>query len=94
MNQEQIQLYWQIGRDILERQSLQGWGSKAIDRLAGDLKVSFPDMKGFSSSNLKYMRYFAEACPDRLIGQQSAVQLPWFHTVTLLTKVADAGHRV
>ena len=50
-------------------------------------------MKGFSSRNLKYMKVFAEECPDLRIGQQSAAQLPWFHIVTLLTKVPDPGLR-
>ena len=91
VNQEQIRLYWQIGRDILERQSSQGWGAKVIDRLASDLKDSFPDIRGFSSSNLKYMRHFAEHCQNGLIGQQPADQLPWFHIVVLITKVEDRG---
>jgi len=43
-------------------------------------------MKGFSRSNVKYMRYFAEHCPNSQFGQQPADQLPWFHIVTLLTK--------
>ena len=89
-NAELIRLYWQIGRDILERQAQQGWGSKVIERLARDLREAFPEMKGFSSSNVKYMRYFAEHCPDMRLGQQLADQLPWFHLVTLLTKVQPA----
>lgn len=93
VNQEQIRLYWQIGSDILERQNRQGWGAKVIDRLASDLKDSFPDIKGFSSSNLKYMRYFAERCPDGLIGQQAADQLPWFHIVVLITKLDSPTER-
>ena len=44
-------------------------------------------MKGWSASNLKYMRFFAQHCPDRQFGQQAADQLPWFHVVTLLTKL-------
>jgi hypothetical protein len=43
------------------------------------LRPAFPDMRGLSTSNLKYMRFFAQECPDRQIGQQSADQLPWFH---------------
>lgn len=58
-----------------------------IDRLARDLKDSFPDMRGWSSSNLKYMRFFAQHCPDGKFGQQPADQLPWFHVVILLTKL-------
>ena len=63
VNRELVLLYWQIGRDILARQAQQGWGAKVIERLAHDLRAAFPDMKGFSPRNLKYMRAFAEACP-------------------------------
>lgn len=93
VNREQIQLYWQIGREIQERQSQQGWGAKVIERLARDLQEAFPDTKGFSSSNLKYMRYFAEHCPAMQIGQQPADQLPWFHIVVLLTKLDESTQR-
>jgi predicted nuclease of restriction endonuclease-like (RecB) superfamily len=93
VNQELVRLYHDIGREILDRQTRQGWGAKVIDRLAADLRDAFPEMKGFSSRNLKYMKFFAEICPDLRIGQQPAAQLPWFHLVTLLTKVSDAGER-
>lgn len=93
VNQEQIRLYWQIGREILERQQAQGWGAKVINRLANDLQAAFPDMRGFSASNLKYMRFFAERCPAAQIGQQPADQLPWFHIVLLITKLDDPGER-
>ena len=56
-------LYWRIGKIILEQQESQGWGTKVVDKLANDLRKAFPDMKGFSSRNLKYMRAFAEAYP-------------------------------
>ena len=92
-NEEQIRLYYDIGCDIQNRQSRQGWGAKVIDRLSSDLRAAFPNMKGLSTSNLKYMRFFAQQCPDRLIGQQSADRLPWFHIVTLLTKVSDPAER-
>jgi predicted nuclease of restriction endonuclease-like (RecB) superfamily len=75
VNHELIALYWQIGRDILARQAEQGWGAKVIDRLSQDLRAAFPEMKGFSRSNLKYMRVFAEAWPEFGIGQQPAGQL-------------------
>lgn len=93
VNSELVHLYLRIGRDILLRQDAQGWGSKVIDRLAHDLKDAFPAMRGFSSSNLKYMRFFAQHCPDGLIGQQPAAQLPWFHIVTLLTKLSSTEER-
>ncbi|GHT90213.1 hypothetical protein AGMMS49545_03050 [Betaproteobacteria bacterium] len=92
-NAELVQLYWQIGRDILERQTTQGWGSKVIDRLARDLREAFPEIKGFSSRNLKYMRFFAEHCPEQQFGQQPAAQLPWFHIVTLLVRLSTNEDR-
>lgn len=72
VNQELIVLYWQIGRDILARQAEQGWGAKVITRLSDDLRAAFPELKGFSRSNLKYMRVFAEAWPEFGIGQLPA----------------------
>lgn len=93
VNAELIGLYARIGRDILDRQQRLGWGAKVIERLSRDLKAAFPDMRGFSSRNLKYMAYFAEHCPDGQFGQQTAAQLPWFHIVTLLTKLDDPDAR-
>ena len=75
VNRELVQLYWQIGRDILQRQAEQGWGAKVIERLAHDLRTAFPNMKGFSRANLMYMRAFAEAWPDTEIVQQAVGQL-------------------
>lgn len=93
VNAELVQLYGRIGRDILQRQEAQGWGAKIIERLAHDLKDAFPDMRGFSSRNLKYMAFFAQHCPDGQFGQQPAAQLPWFHIVILLTKLDNAADR-
>ncbi|MDA0867066.1 MAG: DUF1016 N-terminal domain-containing protein, partial [Cyanobacteria bacterium] len=72
VNQELVLLYWQIGSEILTRQQAQGWGGKVIDRLAKDLKQEFPDMQGFGSRNLKYMRAFADAYPELEFVQQLA----------------------
>lgn len=93
VNRELVPLYWQIGHDILERQAQQGWGAKVIDRLAHDLRTAFPDMKGFSPRNLKYMRAFAQAWPDAEFVQQAAAQLPWFHLCTLIDKLKTRQER-
>lgn len=93
VNRELILLYWQIGREILLRQRDEGWGAKVIDRLARDLRAEFPEMKGFSPRNLKYMRAFAAAYPDEAIVQQAAAQIPWFHNCMLLDKVKDPAER-
>lgn len=93
VNRELVQLYWQIGRDILARQASQGWGAKVIERLAHDLRAAFPDMKGFSPRNLKYMRAFAEAWPDAEFVQAVLAQLPWYHQLALLDKLPDPETR-
>jgi len=84
VNRELILLYWGIGRDILKRQEEQGWGAKIIEQLAADLRREFPDMKGLSSRNLKYMRAFADAWPNEPFVQQVVAQIPWGHNVRLL----------
>ena len=98
VNSELIQLYWEIGHEILERQGREGWGAKIIDRLASDLRREFPDMTGLSRSNLKYMRAFAEAWPPeedgRAIGQRPVGQLPWGQNIALLTKLDDRDARL
>ncbi|MBK7900732.1 MAG: DUF1016 family protein [Azonexus sp.] len=93
VNRELVRLYWQIGRDILARQAEQGWGAKVIERLAQDLRTAFPDMKGFSPRNLKYMRAFAEAWPDEEFVQQAAAQLPWGHNLVLLDRLNTPEER-
>ena len=94
VNKELVLLYWEIGRDILERQQSMGWGAKVVDKLAVDLRSSFIEMKGFSSRNLKYMRAFAEAYPDFEFVQQAAAQIPWFHNCVVLDKVKEPQERL
>src|SRR5580693_8764145 len=75
VNHELIFLYWRIGQSILDKQSRLGWGAKVVDLLSTDLQRVFPDIRGFSSRNLKYMRAFAAAYPDRGFVQQAAAQI-------------------
>lgn len=93
-NAQLTMMYWHIGKMILEAQAKEGWGARVIDRIALDLRGSFPDMKGFSSTNLKYMRQFAQAWPDFAIGQQPVDQLPWSSNLVLLHKLDSAEDRL
>src|SRR5206468_1281042 len=61
---------------------------------AADLKRAFPDMKGFSPRNLKYMRAFAEAWPDEAFVQAVRAQITWYHNLAILEKLAVADARV
>jgi predicted nuclease of restriction endonuclease-like (RecB) superfamily len=92
-NAELVLHYWEIGRDILASQKREGWGAKVIDRLASDLQREFPKLSGYSARNLKYMRAFAEAWPDREIVHQLGAQIPWKHNCVLLDRIKDAATR-
>ena len=94
VNEELILLYWSIGRDILDRQTTAGWGARVIDRLAADLRRDFPEMTGLSPRNLKYMRAFAEAFPEREIVQQVVARLPWGHAIKLVESVKSPEQRI
>jgi predicted nuclease of restriction endonuclease-like (RecB) superfamily len=89
-----ILLYWEIGYQILVRQGQEGWGAKVIDRLSFDLKEAFPDMQGFSPRNLKYMRAFAAAYPDREFVHQVSAQIPWKTNVTIIEQVKEPEARL
>ena len=93
VNKELVLLYWSIGQDILTKQEELGWGAKVIDQLSDDLRDEFPDIKGFSKRNLKYMRAFASAYPEEEFVQQAAAQIPWFHNCTILDKIKDSQQR-
>src|ERR1035437_3213056 len=82
VNKELIVLYWNIGSQILAQQDEQGWGTGVIDQLSQDMHAAFPEMKGFSPRNLKYMRSFAKAYPDEAFVQAALAQITWYHHIT------------
>jgi len=88
-----VMLYWDIGQSILKKQSEEGWGAKVIDRLSADLSKEFPDMKGFSPRNLKYMRAFASAWQSKIIVQRVIAQIPWRSNIALLDKLEKPEER-
>ncbi len=95
VNAELVATYWDVGALILARQEAEGWGARVIDRLSADLRERFPGAKGYSSRNLKYMRAFAQAWPDRsAIMQAPLAQLPWYHQLALLQKLTSTDERL
>ena len=93
-NSAMVLLYWDIGRLILDRQEREGWGAKVIDRLATDLRDAYPEMRGLSPRNLKYMRAFAGAWAERAIVQEPLARIPWSHQIALLEKLTSAEERL
>ena len=93
-NTEVLRLYWSIGRDILDRQAQSGWGSKVVTRLATDLQREFPDQKGWSRSNLLYMRRAAEVWPTEAeFVHHVGGRLPWRHVTLLLDRLDTREER-
>lgn len=91
VNQEMILLYHTVGEEI---NSHKVWGSKFIDSLAKDIKLAFPNAKGYSVRNLKYMAKFAMTYPDRQFVQTVSAQIPWSHNIAILDKVKDPDQRI
>lgn len=74
VNAELIGLYWQLGKEILNKEKNAIWGKALLPTLSNDLRAEFPDMKGFSLTNLKYIRIWVKFYLS-LIGQQLVDQL-------------------
>ncbi|WP_327329569.1 PDDEXK nuclease domain-containing protein [Streptomyces sp. NBC_01208] len=85
VNTEMLQMYWEIGRTILERQGAERWGTKVVGRIATELRTEFPDQRGFGARNLQYMQQTARTWPEQF-AQQAAAQLPWGHLQLLMDK--------
>ena len=85
-NKKLVNLYFNIGKTLEENSS---WGNKFIDNVAMELKMSFPNLKGFSVRKLKYMKSFYNEYKDDEEFVQLVAQLPWKHNITLMQKVKD-----
>ena len=94
VNKELIGFYWQLGREIIDKQKMFKWGDQFLTQFSNDLRKAVPELQGFSVTNLKRMRLFAQAYPDFEIGAQAVHQLPWGHIVLLLHKVKSGSMRV
>lgn len=102
VNRELLNLYWELGRDICEKQEKANWGEGLIDQLAKDLSAAFPGIKGFSRTNVFYIRKWflfyqpSEKVPQ-VVGQlediefvpQLVAQIPWGHNREIITKCSN-----
>jgi predicted nuclease of restriction endonuclease-like (RecB) superfamily len=99
VNEELIKLYWEIGREITQRQEKESWGTQVIERLAKDLQNAFPGVGGFSRANVFKMRafYLAYAKVSQVVRQFEDLpifRIPWGHNVIILTKIKDEARRL
>ncbi|MEK9150381.1 MAG: PDDEXK nuclease domain-containing protein [Candidatus Desantisbacteria bacterium] len=93
VNKELINLYWDIGKSIVERQEKYKWGDAIVEVLARDLKEAFPQVHGFSERNLWNMRRFYEEYKDKPILQQLVAEIPWGHNLLVMEKITKEKER-
>ena len=94
-NSELIKLYWDIGKDIFEKQEIQGWGNSIVENLSKDLKSEFPNTKGFSRRNLFYMKKFYNFYKNDFEKvQQLVAQIPWGHNILIISKSQNINEAV
>ena len=103
VNSGMLQMYWTLGKEITERQKIANWGDGFLKELSRELMAEFPDMKGFSYRNLKYIRqWFLFYNQEGSIGQQVVAQLgediffsvPWGHHLYIMSSCKDINKAV
>ena len=94
VNRELVLLYWRIGKSILDRQKVEGWGAKVIENISKDLRSEFPEIKGLSSQNIAYMRQFASEYEDTQIIQQLVGEIPWGHNILIFSRIKNYDQRI
>ena len=106
VNRELISLYWDIGKSIVQRQEIEGWGKSVVEQLSHDIRTEFPHIKGFSPQNMWYMRAFYLAWTEEVLNLQQPVgdldgkslpqavgEIPWGHNLQLISKIKDPVKR-
>lgn len=93
VNKELISLYWDIGKIIFERQKGETWGKSVVEKLAADLQVEFPGIKGFSFRNIWYMRIFYDNYRENQKLQQLVAEISWGNNIAIMEKCKDDFER-
>jgi len=90
VNSVLMELYWEIGKEIVEKQKFEDWGSGFIEQFASDLRKSFPDIKGFSKRNVYAMRQWYLFYSQQFeFVPQAAAQIPWGHNRLIIAKIKN-----
>ena len=90
INSQLLEMYWEIGKDISEKQEEAKWGSKFIEQTALELKHEFPDIKGFSRRNIYAIRQWYKFHSTKYqFVPQSVAQIPWGHNRLIITKIKN-----
>ena len=93
VNKELVGLYWDIGRMVVERQDVEGWGKAVVEQLAADLRNEFSAVGGFSASNLWRMKAFFEAYTGQEKLAPLVREIGWSHNLAILERCKDPFER-
>src|SRR3989304_6103454 len=93
VNRELIDLYWNIGKEIAERQEREGWGKSVVEKLSRDLRKEFLGTTGFSSQNLWYMRQIYLEYREHQNLQQLVGEIPWGQNILIISKIKSVPER-
>jgi predicted nuclease of restriction endonuclease-like (RecB) superfamily len=89
VNQQLVLFYWELGKELIEKQKSFKWGNYFIEQFSRDMRIAFPEIQGFSKRNLEYMRQLAILSPNPEFAKQAVSQLPWGHVVVLIQKIKN-----
>ena len=92
-NRLMIELYFEIGKQIVANQELQGWGKSVVEQMSKDLKNEFGEKCGYSTQNLWYMRQFYNTYKDNPNLQQLVGEIPWGSNIVIFTKCKDNSEK-
>lgn len=93
VNKELVDLYWDIGRMIAERQKVEGWGKSVVQQLATDLQAEFPGVRGYSAQNLWYMRQFFLEYHENVKLQPLVGEISWAKNLVIMGRCKDPLER-
>ena len=94
ITKEHIELYWKIGKIILEKQNDEGWGKSVVEKISKDLRQDYPKSSGYSARNLWDMRRFYSRYSSNEKLRQLVAEIPWGHNLVLLNSVKSVEKRI
>ena len=90
MNSQLLQLYWELGKDLVKKQEQSAWGYAVLEQLSIDLRLSFPEITGFSKRNLYAIRQWYLFYSQQFeFVPQSVAQIPWGHNRLIISKIKN-----
>ncbi len=95
VNQELLNLYWDLAEKIVAKQKNAAWGDGFLLQMSQDLQIEFPGMKGFSKRNLELIRqWYLYWLPSTAIAKQVVSQIPWGHNLAIISKIKNVNDAI